>query len=121
MSGGEYYLLKRVLYERPDHKGYTGLRAYAGKWPLRYVNSYGEIDVIDNYNPARKYHHAIAADIAPEFTVACFPDAALNRLKYERGVLVAVLAEIRDQDETEIALDPDWPRRIARALIGDTQ
>lgn len=30
------------------------------------------------------------------------------------------LEEIRDQEEHEIALDPDWPRRIARnALNGE--
>lgn len=31
--------------------------------------------------------------------------------------LLEALISIRDQEEHEIALDPDWPRRIARAAI----
>jgi hypothetical protein len=47
-----------------------------------------------------------------------------DRLKTRATTAEAALAEarkvieqIRDQDEVEIALDPDWPRRIARALL----
>lgn len=37
------------------------------------------------------------------------------------GELLEALREIADQDGTEIALDPYWPKRIARAALAKAQ
>lgn len=52
----------------------------------------------------------------------CLAKAAteITALRDRVARLEGELASIRDQEEYEIALDPDWPRRVARAALNDS-
>ena len=74
-----YVLLKRDLYECPDHRGYTGIRDKAGVWPLELIHS--RTPIKEAYDPAFRDNYALPFDQAPEFTNECFHDLSLAHLR----------------------------------------
>lgn len=75
----KYYMLKRDLYECPDHQGYTGIRDKAG---IYHAGQAARADSIGNkYVKGFMGHYAIPVECAPEFTAACFDDLARDHLK----------------------------------------
>ena len=73
-----YLLVKRGLYYRPDSKGYTGIKADAG----RYLES--------DANPAIGVT-AIHENDAPQFSDACYHDLAISHLNDTITDLLAAL------------------------------
>lgn len=74
-----YVLLKRDLYECPDHKGYTGIRDKAGAWPLELIHS--QTPIKEAYDPAFRDNYALPIELAPEFTNECYHDLSLAHLR----------------------------------------
>lgn len=83
-----YVLLKRDLYERQDHIGYTGIRDNAGTWCEEDVAKDG-YHIMNVYQPTHRGHYALNVDAAPEFTNECFHDLSLEHLRGK----VATLSE----------------------------
>lgn len=71
MGEGEYLLMKRGLYYRPDNRGYTGIKSEAGR--------YHEIDAYPDGGCT-----AIHASDAPLFAPACWNDV---KVKYLLGLI----------------------------------
>lgn len=91
----QYVLIKRDLFECPEHMGYTGIRDKAGLWDETYIRACGfEIDA--KYS-RRHGHYALPLAEAPEFTTACFDDIALAHVKAQRDALAAENAALRAQ------------------------
>lgn len=78
-----YLLIKRGLYECPNHQGYTGIRDNAGRYSLEVALAHAK-------------HHKegyIHESEAPEFSKACFHDLALNHVIKQRDALMAESSE----------------------------
>lgn len=75
-----YVLLKRDLYERPGHMGYTGIRDNAGTWTANEFASH-DIPIKAKYTPKERDSYALPLDQAPEFTRECFHDLSLAHLR----------------------------------------
>jgi hypothetical protein len=60
-----YLLMKRDLYERPNHKGYTGIKDEAGRYSLQEALEHAEWN---------GWANVIHENDAPEFTKACYDD-----------------------------------------------
>jgi hypothetical protein len=60
-----YLLMKRDLYERPNHKGYTGIKDEAGRYSLQEAIEHAEWNDWANVIHERN---------APDFTKACHDD-----------------------------------------------
>lgn len=73
-----YVLIKRDLFEAPEHKGYTGIRDKAGVWRKDEI---GDVSVMDSYQPSFQDSYALPVENAPDFTASCFPDLALDHLR----------------------------------------
>ena len=79
----EFLLMKRDLYERPNHHGYTGIKEYAGR--------YYEHDAAPDHGVI-----AIHQDEAPEYTKACFDDVREKHIKDKMDQLSDALAGMLD-------------------------
>lgn len=99
-----YVLLKRDLYECPQHMGYTGIRDKAGVWDEEYVKRF-EFRILDKYTPTEKDSYSIPFYLAPEFTKTSFHDlneahlrSRIDALQQENGRLRAELERLSDKD-----------------------
>jgi hypothetical protein len=95
MSKQLYVLIKRDLYECPEHQGYTGIKELAGAWPLSLVQS-ETVPVKDKYDRRNHDHYALPVELAPEFTNACFHDLAQAHLQKKVAAKDAEIAKLRD-------------------------
>ena len=75
-----YVLLKRDLYENPEHMGYTGIRDKAGTWDETYVRRH-DLIIKEKYSPTVHGHYALPFAAAPEFTKTSFHDLNEAHLK----------------------------------------
>ncbi|GHC61749.1 hypothetical protein [Limoniibacter endophyticus] len=73
-----YVLLKRDLFENPEHKGYTGIRDKAGVWTEAEIENYHRKN---RYDPSFRDSYALPLDQAPEFTNECYHDLSLDHLR----------------------------------------
>ncbi|UXN70918.1 hypothetical protein N8A98_06945 [Devosia neptuniae] len=88
-QGNHYLLMKRGLYERPDHCGYTGIRDQAGRYSIEeakasFRHSGGECRWIHEHQ-------------AQEFLPAAWHDLVIKHLLGQRDELRAEVAELRAQ------------------------
>lgn len=121
LCGGEmsenkmYVFIKRDLFERPEHLGYTGIKELAGAWPLSLVKSETS-PVKDRYDP--KYHgsYALPVGMAPEFTEACFHDLAIDHLNKKVATKEEEIAKLREAlkpfADIGIGTNPDYEPMI---------
>lgn len=79
----EWLLVKRNLYERPDHIGYTGVRDKAGRFT--------EEDAKSSVGDGGYGVTMVRLADAPEFTSACYDDIARDHL---RSIIAAKDAEL---------------------------
>ncbi len=83
-----YLLLKRNLYERPNHMGYTGIKDNAGRYSrevaLKHEDHYG-------------LGHVVHESVAPDFTSACFEDLARNHLQAKLDEAKTALLTVNSQ------------------------
>jgi len=107
----QYVMLKRDLYECPQHMGYTGIRDKAGVWDEDYVRQF-EFRILDKYTPKEKDHYAVAVHLAPEFTKTSFHDlneahlrSRIDSLMEENARLRADLATLHDKDISRTVVD----------------
>lgn len=99
-----YVLIKRDLYECPEHMGYTGILDKAGWWDADYIAKYG-FRVLEKYTPQEKDHYALAASLAPPFTKTSFHDlneahlrTRIEELQEENLRLRFELATLHDKE-----------------------
>lgn len=99
-----YVLIKRDLYENPEHMGYTGIRDKAGAWDENYVRQHGYA-LRQTYSPSFVGHYALPFDAAPEFTNTSFHDlneahlrAKVEQLRAENDRLRAELERMFERD-----------------------
>lgn len=83
VAGRAFLLCKRGLYYRPDNCGYTGIKAYAG----RYLESEAMPDAGVT---------AIHEDDAPMFSKACFDDLRVKFLLEQIAALEAERDALRE-------------------------
>jgi hypothetical protein len=105
----KYVLLKRDLYECPQHMGYTGIRDRAGVWNEDYVKQF-EFRVLDKYTPTEKDHYAIQLAAAPEFTKTSFHD--LNEAHLRSGIDSLMVENARPRAELQRLYDRDLSRTV---------
>lgn len=89
-----WLLIKRDLYERPNHQGYTGIRDEAGRYSF------------DDAVKHAKHHgldHAVRLSEATEFRAAAFHDLVIAHLTKQRDSLASRVARL--EMLTEQALD----------------
>lgn len=84
MATGQFLLIKRGLYYRPNDCGYTGIRDHAGRYTFDEAKSRAINGVM-----------MMRADKAPEFSEACFDDLARKHLAEQRDKFRDALREIR--------------------------
>jgi len=107
-----FLMVKRDLYECPDHNGYTGVKDRAGRYTLDEC----AVAAPNKYSPMQDGWYVIAEDDAPEYTNKCFWDIReahlaekIPRLEREIDRMHIALSEILESD------DIDWAR--SRALV----
>lgn len=91
-----YVLIKRDLYERPEHQGYTGIKDLAGAWPLSLVQS-ETVPVKDKYDRSNHGHYALPIEAAPDFTSTCFHDLAQAHLEKKIAAKDAEIEKLTDR------------------------
>lgn len=91
MSDNHYLIMKRGLYERPNHEGYTGIRDHAGRYSLEEAKKMIRL----SGGECRWIHE----DQAQEFLPAAWHDLVIKYLLDQRDQLRAELAELRGQRE----------------------
>ena len=65
---------------------------------------------------AEGYYQGLSTDKEKSFLILA---ARIEELKKENEKLRAALKRIAEQDAVEMALDPQWARRAARAALGE--
>jgi len=73
-----FLILKRDLYEMPNHFGYTGIKDNAGRYTLEEV---AMSMPPDKYFPTNEHVYFIKEEDAPEYTHACYWDVREIHLK----------------------------------------
>ncbi|MFA4974576.1 MAG: hypothetical protein WC683_18380 [bacterium] len=96
-----------------DTKRLRELAEKATQGPLMVVKHYGLPGDGDEFF-IENGHQIIAQRLDEQD--ACLIDAALNALPALLDAYEA-LCEIAEQDQINLALDPEWPQRIARAAL----
>ena len=97
----------------------AGLRALLAKWR-------SDAEAVERASTAQYLDASRVAKASRkklEFAAMLALSALLDRLEAQDKrieVLSAGLVAIKVQEEHEIALDPDWPRRIAAAALRST-
>ena len=86
MSGEHYLIIKRGLYERPDHQGYTGIRDQAGRYTLEEAKS-----LFKRSGGECRWVHE---DQAAEFLPAAWDDLVIKHLIEQRDALRAEIAAL---------------------------
>jgi len=87
-EGGEWLIVKRDLYYRPNACGYTGIRDNAGRY------SYAEAK--SHVYPHDEEVTMVRLEDAPEITKACFSDLAIKHLQEKRYELAAENTRLRE-------------------------
>ncbi|RWO20712.1 hypothetical protein [Mesorhizobium sp.] len=98
-----WLLVKRGLYERSDHMGYTGIRDHAGR--------YTEEEAKDSVRDGRYGVSMVRLEDAPEFTDACFDDLARKHLQDKIAAQAAEISALRGELES---LRQPLPRDTSR-------
>lgn len=93
-----FLMLKRDLYECPDHCGYTGVKDRAGRYTLADVaTSIGP----DKYTPLNEEHYFIKEEDAPEYTHKCFWDVREAHLKEKIEALTTEIKRCHERLEID--------------------
>lgn len=85
-----WLLMKRGLYERPEHMGYTGIRDNAGRLT--------EEDARSSVGDGGYGVTMVRVEDAPEFTDACFDDLARKHLQDKLAVAAATIASLKEEN-----------------------
>jgi hypothetical protein len=88
-----YLLVKRGLYYRPNNKGYTGIKEYAGRYEKS--DERPESNIL-----------AIHEDDAPEFSESCWPEIKEEYYKDKMSELKLKIADILSEVDNTIKLCP---------------
>lgn len=88
-EGNHYLIMKRGLYERPNHQGYTGIRDHAGRYSLAEAKHMFRL----SDGECRWIHE----DHAQEFLPAAWHDLVIKHLLDQRDALRAEITEMRAQ------------------------
>lgn len=88
-EGNHYLIMKRGLYECPNHQGYTGIRDHAGRYSL--------VEAKDSADHSGGDVTMVHEDQAQEFLPAAWSDLVIKHLLGQRDVLRAEIAELRTQ------------------------
>ncbi|MBD9542977.1 hypothetical protein IB276_26380 [Ensifer sp. ENS04] len=105
----KYVLIKRDLFENPEHLGYTGIREKAGTWGEEYVKLH-DFEVRLVYSPSFYGHYALPFEAAPEFTNTCYRDLSEAHLKAKIEELRAENDRLRE--ELEALFEKDLRRTV---------
>jgi hypothetical protein len=81
---GDYLLMKRGLFYRPNAQGYTGIRDHAGR--------YAEAEAIARSRDGEDGVTMVLETEAPEFTASCYDDLARDHLTRQRDEARARIA-----------------------------
>lgn len=112
-----YLLITRGLYECPDHRGYTGIRDYAGRYSLEEAErfhslSHGKITFVHENE-------------AEEFLPAAQHDLVIKHLVQQRDDLRRQLAEVQRPDQAAAGADSEIQdldaRMVAAGMIPLTE
>lgn len=90
----QWLVVKRDLYWRPNDCGYTGIRDHAARYTLEEAKA----RVGDGVSGVTM----IRADLAPEFTNACFDDLARDHIIKQRDEARAEVERLRVRVETVV-------------------
>ena len=90
-----FLILKRDLYECPNHCGYTGIKDNAGQYTLEEV---ALSMPPDKYFPLNEHVYFIREEDAPEYTRACYWDVREAHIKDKLRALQARVAELESAD-----------------------
>lgn len=117
-----WLLMKRDLYERPGHMGYTGIRDNAGR--------FAEEDAKSSVGDGGYGVTMIRLENAPEFTSACFDDLARDHLARKRDDALAMVRDAfkagwrtnatteQPDDYLDGCEEVDWREFTKRGLAG---
>jgi len=110
-----WLLMKRGLYERPDHRGYTGLRADAGRFTAEECR---KIEAVSGGEVSR-IHQDDAPPLAPRADRGTFAEVLAQRLDEANAALSA--SEKRNEELVrDFAEGVEIGRRTSQALA-DTE
>lgn len=101
MTEQMFLMVKRDLYEMPDHCGYTGVKDRAGRYTLAECAEAAP----NKYSPLQDGWYIIAEDDAPEYTNKCFWDTREAHLKEKLYKMQSEIEQLRDA-LSEIATYP---------------
>ncbi len=87
VTDDRYLLVKRGLYYRPDNRGYTGIKEYAGRYPASDASPDDGVT-------------AIHEDEAPEYSQACYHDLMAQHAVGKAAALEAEIASLKQRLES---------------------
>lgn len=93
-DGAHYLIMKRGLYERPNHQGYTGIRDHAGRYSLEEAKHMFRLS-----NGECRWVHE---DQAQEFLPAAWDDLVIKHLLEQRDALRAELAALHSASPFQV-------------------